>query len=223
MSCACLEKEKITPLDTCLECVYKHLSYANVLEEDSRKIGQIYLAYKHIEKGNAEFATSLFKIIEKYLKESKLNNDEIYSNILKLENIRIDEEKENLNLEEKYLNEDELEALYLIAVNELIKEIGYEKINKPFIIGYLQKAADISKNNKNIIRNIWKIYFKTNEFMNIDEIIFRKLQYLIRLRKLKKGEERMSCSCSKRKNSSQTNSENKEEIETYKKIFIDKK
>ena len=71
---------KIHPFETCPYCAAKHMSYALVkLNEDNdqlRYIGQVYLAYKHLEKYFINEAKLCFELITDFFQD-KIYQDKI--------------------------------------------------------------------------------------------------------------------------------------------------
>lgn len=166
---------KIHPFETCPYCAVKHLGYALVkLNEDNdelRYIGQVYLAYKHLEKFFKEEAKKCFELINDFFEE-KIDKDKIESIVKEIHNLAINfdgeiKEENTLNLE-KSLKPFFRSALYVIAAGELYNfEVGYKDVNTPYVIGLLQKAAEehlenVSKDDINYdsfgikFRMIWK-------------------------------------------------------------------
>lgn len=144
------ESKKIKPFETCPYCASKHMSYALVkLNEDNdqlRYIGQVYLAYKHLEKYFINEAKLCFELITDFFQD-KIYQDKIENVVNIIHNLAVNfneeiKEGQNLNLE-KDLKPFFRSALYIIAAGELYNfEVGYKDVNTPYVIGLLQRAAE---------------------------------------------------------------------------------
>lgn len=184
-------EELTLPFETCIECCKKHLSYALVLEsgfESYRTLGQLYLAYKHLEKFYIKEAEMLFEMIKDYFKTFKADIHKINEFISMLNKMEVKKVEDGpcLNLEEKIFSRPQLFILYFISSVELLSyEVAYHEVNKPYAIGLLLRAAEMVVEPK---RLKLRIFWKDTEKFNFHEL----------------------------------NNFLKEEIETYKKIFIDK-
>ena len=195
MGCSCNKKNKevnletiIEPFDTCLYCAFKHISYSLVLlkteETPIRALSQLYLAFKHLEKKYDELSKEIFDVIFYFFKNLNLDDKKILNISLKIQkeikNENEDEIKEHscLNLEEKKLFNEHLKFLYLAVVQELYEyEVGYEKINSPWIMGLLQRASENADyNDKDEIRRIWKNY-EVKNILIPEYFSFLNLQY----------------------------------------------
>lgn len=193
MSCSCNKKDKkvdlsinIQPFDTCLYCSFKHLSYALVLMKTEqtyiRALGQIYLAFKHVEKKYDQISKEIFDILYNYFNSLILDDKKLLEISNKIQDLTKNDDIGNqhatLNLEQKKLYNQNLKFLYLAAIQELYEyEVGYQKINSPWIMGLLQRACENSSNiDKMKIREIWKKYEITNE-LPLDFYHFLNDQY----------------------------------------------
>ena len=66
----------ILPYDICKQCAIKHLSYALIKynkNEIARCIGQLYLAYLHLNRGYRIEATKVFELIQNIFNNSCTN------------------------------------------------------------------------------------------------------------------------------------------------------
>ncbi len=196
MSCSCskkksqlplIEEEMTLPFETCIECAIKHLSYALVLEsgfENFRALGQVYLAYKHLEKFYIEEAKTLFKMIKDYFSTFKFNVNEINDFIHMLNKMEIKKVEDGicLDLEEKALGPAKVYILYLEAANELLNfEPAYLEINKPYAIGLILRAAEhVPEPTRLKLRNFWKsndenIFYDLQIFLKEEIEIYKKI------------------------------------------------
>lgn len=153
---------KTLPFESCIFCATKHLSYALILSEDYRKIGQMYLAYKHLG-AFPNFAEKVFNKIKLYFDKGVIELNDLVSDIHQFASNNIDLKIENVEL--NYENENKLFSLeqvflFVAGVNELYNfELGYKDVNTPYVIGLLQKAVEAEPFNdkKEIYRNMWKM------------------------------------------------------------------
>lgn len=177
MSCSCrniningYHSANSLPDETCPLCALKHISYALVKYNDGdmeRFVGELYLTYKHLNNDFYNEAVECFKLIENILNEIKFDKNELISLIDKIHQLAI--KHKNLEVEfknqispncEETLNNKLKIYLYILAINELYNfEVGYRDINIPYIIGLLQKCAELEPIDfrKNEIRNVWKL------------------------------------------------------------------
>lgn len=201
MACSCVKNRKninqnnlnefptIQPFQTCLYCAYKHLSYALILIETTnqnlRAIGEIYLAFKHVEKSYLDsIGISIFQILKDFFKNKQIDLKMLKITISKIQDL-IDKNLENeeiyiSNYEQKNFNSTQLCFLYLICAYELLFfQTGYEYINKPYAIGLLQRAAENTITPQRLkIRNFWKQFQKQ---IYSDKELFSYIQHIYSL------------------------------------------
>lgn len=203
MSCSCKNinlklndnfETNTDPFETCPLCAYKHLSYALIKflnNEIDRSIGQIYLAYRHLNlnfENESKFIFNLIMLffndeltIEK-IKESTqsihnlaTNHKNIVEKVNFKNNIKLNLENELFGYQRIYLN--------LVAINELFNyEVGYKDINTSYVIGLLQECSEFEKNiySKNKFRNIWKLIESDFKITSELEILINEYKYRVK-------------------------------------------
>lgn len=155
----------IEPFDSCPYCATKHIGYALVLfdevKDKSRYIAQVYLCYKHLEKTYKEEAKKCFDLILDFLRD-EIDKEKI-KEVVKIVHDLTSKKVKNIDKEENLYLENNLDeyfrsALYILAAGELFSyEFGYKDVNIPYIIGLLQKAAEIPDEGlKYRLRELWK-------------------------------------------------------------------
>lgn len=187
MSCACNKKtivyknQKIEieerfnkPFDSCVQCARKHISLALILTNKGikdRGAINVFLCYKHLEKKYTELAKTVFDLYERLIKEKANENDiKILVKFFMREYHKVNENQNETTLNLEYsLDEDLRKKTYLLSAYEMLfEEFGYNEINQPYVIGYLQLACELEQDEltKQVIRSIWK---------NLDKNTFEKL------------------------------------------------
>lgn len=172
MACSCREKTqtifdstpKIHPFQECLFCAIKHLSYAYVLDDEYRKIAQIWLAYKHLK------SKLIFNLVEDYFNQ-KLTQEALEKTIIYLH-----------QSESQIETSDDIhpfaDALDFLSCYELYEhEIGYKAINTPYILGIMQRVAEkVEDSLKMALRMQWKL-IEANQKLHLHTFkqIFEKL------------------------------------------------
>lgn len=175
MACSCRDKTntifdstpKINPFQECFFCAIKHLSYAYALDDEYRKIAQIFMAYKHLK------SKLIFNLIEDYF-NGALTQEALEKTILFLHQSESHIEVYNGDS----LSDNEIDALDFLSCYELYEhEIGYKAINTPYVLGVMQRVAEkVEDSLKMALRMQWKL-IEANQKLHLHTFkqIFEKL------------------------------------------------
>lgn len=176
MACSCKKKtvvyqnkkvqiydRGIYPFDSCLNCTKKHLGLALMLynmKEKDRAITNIFLAYKHLEKRYSDMAKVVYQLYKKLLRKEAVENDIkliVKWFIQQSKWAKESDEQTQLNFE-KDLSDEQKKRTYLYSAYQLLfHQFGYDQLNKPYAIGYLQIAVQLQQDQikKQLIRSLW--------------------------------------------------------------------
>lgn len=160
------EEEKTRPFEICPLCAFKHLSFCLVLNDPLRIIGELFLAYKHLQSTFEDESKTIIDIINRITQnqyhvphfQMRCLTENVHQIALnfKQEN---DEKQDVKTSDFEELIKDKF-TVFSSAANQLFNhETGYEDINFTFVLGLLQLAADNApdEEKKQLARNTWKL------------------------------------------------------------------
>lgn len=151
------------PFDSCLQCAKKHLGLSLMLYnmgQKKRAITNVYLAYKHMQKRYADLAKPVFALYHDLLKGLAFENDikiMVKFFMQKYKHVVQSETQTQLHLEEELTKQEQLRTYVWSAYELMFHQFGYDELNKPYAIGYLQQAVQLQQDKvkQELIRYLW--------------------------------------------------------------------
>lgn len=174
------ENNKTKPFEICPYCAFKHLSYSLVLNNPYQCIGELYLAYKHLQGNFQSLSIKIIDMINRILENDlKISHLLIYRLADEAHELAIKHKENNENIGQiKQLDlDDKLKDRYIVyisAANQLYNhQQGYKDVNYQYVLGMLQLAVEYAPNEdkKTYTRNIWKAV-ENGQKLNIIDVLY---------------------------------------------------